>query len=147
MLRLHITAGELWLPVCNALPFGNDECDAEPTWEPSPMRNLLIIPIILILAATGCQSLRRIEVWKQQKLFSSSAQPVAIQVPGTSPCPQVPCQPAAPAWTPCDPAAATAVPNTVQSPIVSETVSQGETVLPGPAENVDIGPIEEGPAF
>lgn len=110
------------------------------------MRNLLIIPIMLFLAGPGCQSLRRIEVWKQQRFFApaTTAQPVAVQAPSMA----MPGQPiATPPCAPCAAGASAAMPTNVQSPVVDEFEAPTEGILPGPAESNDIGPIEDGPAL
>lgn len=98
------------------------------------MRKLLILPIVLVLASAGCQSLRRVEVWKQQTFFAPAA---ATQPIGP------------PAMAPIGPMAPVSVPGpvVVQSPIVTESSEQFETVLPGPAETIAPGPVEDGPAL
>lgn len=95
------------------------------------MRKLLILPIILIFASTGCESLRRVEVWKQQTFLSPTAatQPVGPPVMAPTATPQY------------------ASPVMVQSPIVTESPEQVETLLPGPAETIAPGSVDVGPAF
>jgi hypothetical protein len=92
------------------------------------MRKLLILPIVLIFATTGCQSLRRVEVWKQQTLFSPPATAQAV---------------GAPAMMPVAPVAA---PMMLESP-PGEPAMQVEALMPGPVEDVPVGPLEDGPVL
>jgi hypothetical protein len=130
---LHIAASELWLLDGNVLPFGSAGHLSFAIFGASPMRKLLILPIVLLLASTGCQSLRRVEVWKQQAFFSPAvaAQPMAM-----------PAMSAAPAYAP----ATGPVPVTVGSPVVNEAYEQ-ETIVPGAVETISPGPVEDGPVL
>jgi hypothetical protein len=127
---LHIAAFELWLLDRNALPFG---CASQPSFATfgvkSPMRKLLIVPIVLIFAATGCQSLRRMEVWKQQTFFAptAAAQPVATPISS-----QMMAIPGPAAITPAQ---------------AYEPPTPVETLMPGPVENIGPGAVEEGPVL
>jgi hypothetical protein len=136
---LHIAARELWLLDHIVLPFGSAGHLGFAIFGASPMRKLLILPIILLLASTGCQSLRRVEVWKQQTFFSPSAATQPVAAPAMS---------AAPMMTAPAPFVSTPgpVPVTVGFPAVDEP-SQQETILPGPVETISPGPIEDGPVL
>jgi hypothetical protein len=90
------------------------------------MRKLLIVSILPLLTATGCETLQRVEVWKQQTFFS----PPAAQTVVTGD----PCAPAqATCASPCPPQAATpyySQSTTAQKPVDSTTeYSSGETVI------------------
>jgi hypothetical protein len=95
MLRLHIASGELWFPDRNHLAFfASIAAGAE-----RPMRRKILIASILpIVSAAGCQTLERLEVWKQQTFFSP---PPALTVSNGDPCaPAAPCnQPTQPYYS------------------------------------------------
>jgi hypothetical protein len=104
------------------------------------MRKLLILPIILLFASTGCESLRRVEVWKQQTFFAPSAANQPVGPPPMAPTPAMAPMPGiAPAQVPGE--------IVVQSPVITETPESTEAYLPGPAENIAPGPVETGPSF
>src|SRR4051812_16997038 len=90
------------------------------------LRKVLIASILPFVAAAGCQTLERVEVWKQQTFFSpapslrvSNGDPCAPQANCASPCgPQAP---ATPYYTPGV---------TAQKPVPSTTeYATGETVI------------------
>ncbi|MCC7083510.1 MAG: hypothetical protein IT427_00720 [Pirellulales bacterium] len=98
------------------------------------MRKIPIVPVVLILLAPGCESLRRVEVWKQQTFFSPSPQSVSapsILPPAAAPLVVAPCP--------------NSDPTVVDSPDGSEESQPLETLLPGPVENVSPGPTDDGP--
>jgi hypothetical protein len=98
------------------------------------MRKFLILPIILLFVSTGCQSLRRVEVWKQQTFFAPTAATQPVGPPPMAPMPAM-----APAQVPGE--------VVVQSPVITESPESAEAYLPGPAENIAPGPVETGPSF
>ncbi len=93
------------------------------------MLRKLLIPLILpIVAATGCcQTLERIEVWKQQTFFSP---PAALRATTTDPCAPAASNCTAPCGT--QPAATPyySQTTTTQKPLESTTeYATGETVI------------------
>jgi hypothetical protein len=90
------------------------------------LRKLLIVSILPITSAVGCQTLERAEVWKQQTFYSPS--PALKVVTGD------PCAPAANCAAPCPPQPAAtpyySQPTMTQKPVESTTeYSTGETVI------------------